>query len=188
MPNFTSTPPAVPAGYALRIVRTPAQKPITGIVTSTDLVGCATHYTGNRTVPCEGQDHCKACQDGLSWRWHGYLGCILTDTLEHVLFEFTATASDTFQNYYKVQATMRGCHFRASRPSGKHNGRVVIACKPYDQSRARLPDPPDVEGILCHIWGVPRNDARTHNDPERTARTIGLAPGSDPGNNRLRTG
>lgn len=184
MPQWQSTPPDDAAGYTLRIVRTPANKPLSAIVTSTDVVGCCTHYAGNRTVPCEGPEACELCRDGFSWRWHGYLGCVLTATLEHVLFEFTAHASDTFANYERLHNSMRGCHFLASRPSGRHNGRVVIQAKPHDQSRLRLPDPPDVKAILCHIWNVPNKDVPTHRDPTRAGQQIGAMPHA--GNSRQR--
>jgi hypothetical protein len=176
MPQWKNTPPAEPEGYALRIVRTPANKPLTGIVTSLEVIGCCTHYAGNRTVPCEGPEACQLCQEGYSWRWHGYLACVLTSTLEHVLFEFTATASDTFKNYELLHHTMRGCHFQAARPSGRNNGRVVLACKPYDQSRLRLPEPPDVKAALCHIWNVQQTRAKTQLDPARPGRQIGAMP------------
>jgi len=176
MPQWKSTPPDEPEGYALRILRTPSDKPIAAIVTSPEVIGCPTHYAGNRTVPCEGADDCQLCRDGYSWRWHGYLGCILTATLEHVLFEFTAHASDTFRNYQHLHGTLRACHFQANRPSNRHNGRVIIACKPYDQSRVRLPDPPDVKTILCHIWNVPNHNVETHLDPSRLGEQLGVLP------------
>lgn len=184
MPQWSSEPPEQPEGYSLRIVRTPADKPLTAIVTSTDVVGCSTHYAGNRTVPCEGSEVCKLCQDGYSWRWHGYLACILTATLEHVLFEFTAAASDTFKNYVNLHNDLRGCHFQAQRPSRRHNGRVVIACKPYDQSRVRLPDPPDVKAILCHIWNVQNTRTTEHRDEASLGTQIALMPDAKDNNRR----
>lgn len=176
MPLWSNAPPEQPEGYSLRIVRTPADKPFTAIVTSTDIIGCPTHYANARTVPCEGSDACPLCHDGHSWRWHGYLACIHTATLEHVLFEFTAASSDTFKNYHQLNTTLRGCHFQAHRPSARHNGRVVIACKPYDPSRLRLPDPPDIQAILSHIWNIPTGTTQSHVDPTRPGRQIGILP------------
>lgn len=151
----------------MRILRTPSTKPIVAIATSTDVLGCITHFARNRTIPCEGAKDCPWCLEGHSWRWHGYLSAILTETLEHFLFEFTAAASSTFQQYQRLQNTMRGCYFKASRPSLKHNGRVVIACKPADEARLRLPEPPDVKKILCHIWNIPNTEATPKYTPDR---------------------
>jgi hypothetical protein len=154
MPSWTDQPPTSAANYPLRILRTPAKGTITAIVTSTELQGCPTHYCNNRTVPCEGADTCKLCADGYSWRWHGYVACILKNSLEHILFEFTAAASDTFRNYIALHNEIRGCLFKASRPSGRPNGRVVIEASPADLSRLHLPNPPNIRKILCHIWGI----------------------------------
>jgi len=154
MPIFTETPPDLPDGYVFRIVRTPPKGTLQAVVTSTEVVGCNTHFANNRTVPCEGSGNCPLCDDGFSKRWHGYLSCILTTSLEHVLFEFTAHASDTFKNYNQLHNTLRACLFKAFRPSGRANGRVIIHTAPGDETRIRIPDPPDIKRLLCHIWNV----------------------------------
>lgn len=154
MPLWESTPPSAADGHPLRIIRTPSSKPISAVVTTPDSVGCRTHFLNNRTVPCEGPDKCESCHDGHSWRWHGYVAALNTATLEHFIFEFTAAASETFKNYYNLKGDLRGCWFTAHRPSGRHNGRIVISAKPSDPQRTHLPEPPDIRRILCHIWGV----------------------------------
>lgn len=154
MPVWNNAPPQNTTGHPLRIVRTPATGKIKAVVTSDDVHGCPTHYISNRTIPCEGLPDCPACNQGHSWRWHGYVSCILTTTYEHVLFEFTATASDSFRNYRKIKDHLRSCLFEAKRPSGKTNGRVIISCSPFDDVQQRLPEPPNIERILCHIWGI----------------------------------
>lgn len=160
MVHWQNQPPKDQAGYAHRIVRTPPDKPLTAIVTCTDVVGCATHFISNRTVPCEGPDTCSHCADGYSWRWHGYVSALDIATLEHFLFEFTKAAADTFRNYMTLHGNMRGCYFQAKRPSARRNGRVVIACKRIDEQRHRLPDPLNVRRILCHIWNVKYTDTQ----------------------------
>jgi len=160
MPRWTNDPPQDTSEYGFRILRTPAAKPLIAICTCTDVVGCCTHFVNNRTIPCEGQPNCQTCAEGYSWRWHGYVSAILTESLEHILFEFTAASSETFKTYNKIHSGMRGCHFKAYRPSGKPNGRVTIAAKPIDENRIRLPDPPDIQQILCHIWNIKTNAAK----------------------------
>jgi len=155
MPDWTSAPPKDRSNLALRIVRTPPIATLSAIVTCPGLIGCSTHFVNNRTQPCDGQGKCEWCDAGHSWRWHGYVSCVLTTSLEHCLFEMTATASDTFTNFYALKQTLIGCHFQARRPSGRHNGRVVIACKATDPQRTILPEPVNVQKILSHIWGIP---------------------------------
>lgn len=186
MPHWSTTPPPAADGLALRIVRTPATRAVDAIATAPDFVGCCTHYAGNRTVPCEGPEACPWCADGHSWRWHGYLSAILTGTLEHILFEFTAAASDTFRNYYLLHGSMRACQFKAHRPSGRTNGRVLIACKRLDQQTLRLPDPPNVKKILCHIWGCQYEPDLSYCNPDRLGKQIGVLPGNGDARNRPR--
>lgn len=154
MPNWTNKPPETDNRFAHRIVRTPADKPLIGIVTSEHPIGCYTHYANGRTVPCEGEQDCEACKTGFAYRWHGYAAVLLTDKLEHVIFEYTAPPAKTFAAYAEQYETLRGCYFHASRPGKRPNSRVVLKAVPGDLQKWRLPDPPDLKTILCHIWGV----------------------------------
>ena len=188
MPQWSDAPGPAPGPYAFRIVRTPATTPVDAIVTSANVHGTPTHFVSNRTIPCEGQPLCKLCEQGHSWRWHGYVSAILVRGLEHVIFEFTAQAAETFRTYLTTQPTLRGCHFLARRPCGRLNGRVIIQAKPEDLNRTRLPDPPDVRQVLCHIWGVQYtpDDAPTIDRPP--FKRIRLRPDAEhtttPGNGR----
>lgn len=181
MPIFTQEPPELPDGYVFRIVRTPATGMLQAIVTTTDPVGCLTHFANNRTVPCEGADQCPLCQDGFSRRWHGYVSCLITGNLEHVLFEFTAHASDTFKNYYEMHNSLRACVFRAFRPSKRPNGRVVIHTRPGDEAKMRLPDPPDIKRILCHLWNVRYADPQPTRMSRPPFKNVGLPDDDDDG-------
>ena len=184
MPIWTPEPPKDRGPYSFRIVRTPPAKPLTAVITSTDLLGCCTHFLKNRTVPCEGPDQCPACREGYSWRWHGYVACVLTQGLEHVLFECSATSSDTFRNYLQLYTNLRGCWFKAYRPSQRHNGRVVIECKYTDPAKHRLPEPPDVKRILCHIWNVKADAAEITGRVRPPFQQVGVQPHDGDGRNR----
>jgi len=186
MNPWSSTPPKETSNLALRIVRCPATGTLTAIITCPGLTGRETHFVNNRTQPCDGEGECSWCQEGHSRRWHGYVSCLLTNTMEHVLFEMTGIASETFTQYYRLKDTLLGCHFQARRPNGRHNGRVVIACKPSDPQRAKLPPPVNVQKILCHIWGIPYaglgNPGRTRPLIER----VGVISGKNNGRNQTR--
>jgi len=174
MPQWINQPPKATDVSIFRIIRTPANKPLQAIITCTDLVGCNTHYASNRTVPCDGQGQCQWCANGYSHRWHGYVSAIMLPGLEHVLFECTATAADVFRNYYQLHDTLRACHFQATRPSKRPNGRVVIATRPGDPNKVRLPQPPDIRRILCHLWNVRYDTEQPTGMDKPPFKTIGL--------------
>lgn len=154
MPQWQNDPPPVDKAVPYRIVRVPPAKPLTGIVTCTEIVGCNTHYLRNRTVPCEGPDQCDACAEGHAWRWHAYVSLLLAWSYEHVILELTAAASDPLRNYARNRGSLRGCQLNAHRPSKRPNGRIVVTCKVIDNQHVTLPDPPNIQRILCHVWGV----------------------------------
>lgn len=159
MPVFTNRPPEDSSGPGLRLRRTPAPGKLTGIVTCRELIGCPTHFYRHRTVPCEPPD-CEACKAGHPWRWHGYLSAIDCKTNEHFIFEMTAQAAETFTQYQARHDTLLGCLFEAARLGDRHNGRVLMRCKPADLTKINLPSAPDLMMCLCHIWNIPRPDLK----------------------------
>jgi len=178
MINFSNTPPSDPRGESLTLHRTPTLKPLDAIVTCSDLIGCRTHYYHGRTLPCSGDD-CAACQDGMAWRWHAWLSAYTAKTHIHIIFECTAQSAATFVSYRNDHATLRGCLFRAERPSHKPNGRVRITTKKFDLETISLPLPPDLPKCLAMIWNIPTVDLST---PDRSRSMPHLRVNLNPDN------
>ena len=155
-----------------------------GLITCADIVGCATHFVQNRTVPCEKEhedDFCQHCQVGHSWRWHGYVSAILTCSHEHILFEFTRPPADTFKNYLLYSGTLRGCLFTSRRPSGRPNGRVVVSCKSVDQTTLRLPEPPNIRNILCRVWNIKTESVSSVSTSHQHVKALKVKPSNGDG-------
>jgi len=187
MTDWSSAPPKDQSNLALRIVRTPPIAALSAIITCPGLTGCSTHFVNNRTQPCDGKGECEWCAAGHSWRWHGYVSCVLTNTMEHVLFEMTAIASETFTNYYRLHETLIGCWFQARRPSGRHNGRVVIACKAIDPRKTVIPPMVNVQRILSHIWGIPYDGLAQTGRTRPLVDNVQPVPGKGNGRHQSRT-
>ncbi len=153
MPKFDTTPPSDLGRSGYRLIRTPANSPLFAHVLSEQLVGCKTHFVGNRTIPCEAPD-CESCNSGVPWRWHGYLAIVIESTREIVIFETTARAAAAFTDYHQRYGTTRGCHLKAQRLNNRTNGRVLIQARPSDLAKINLPPAPNVEKLLCHIWNI----------------------------------
>jgi len=171
MPIWNNAPPAATTGPALRIVRTPTSGQVSGAVTCTEIVGCATHFYQHRTIPCE-PPNCPACADGIGWRWHGWVTAVLASTTEHVLFEFTATASDYFARYRDTYGTLRGCIFVASRVNNRPNARVIIRTKAHDPTKIHLPEAPEIQAALAHIWGLPPEQTNQNGKSRKADRIM----------------
>jgi hypothetical protein len=154
MPTWNPPPPTNNRGVPYRLLRVPAKGTLKGVITSTEPVAANTHYVANRTIPCESPNDCAACQQGHSYRYHCYTGLLLSATFEHVILELTAAASETLRNYHKLNKCTRGVCITAQRPSGRHNGRVILAIGQATNHADQLPDEPDLMAVLCHIWGI----------------------------------
>lgn len=179
MPHFSNEPPPEARRPGIRLVRTPAGRPIVAVITSDDVVGTPTHFYKHRTLPCEGVD-CEACRAGYPWRWHGYISCVDESTHEHVLFEFTAKASDYFKAYKKQHGTLRGCLFHAARAGQRYNAPVIIRCRPADLAGRSLPQQLNIPPLLCHIWNVAveiPEDRPRH--PDRIGKHLRVVPGNN---------
>lgn len=154
MPRFTSDPPEDDRGTSLPITRTPVHKPITGVVTSENMIGCPTHFHKGRTIPCEPPE-CPACNEGSPTRWHGYVAAYNPSTGMQFLYEFTRKAAEAFVDYRREHKTLRGCQFQARRHSPRPNGQVIILTKPFDLTHGRLPKAPDLIKCLSILWNLP---------------------------------
>jgi len=160
--------PPVEKGNSLDLWRTPPKGKAGGIVTSTSIVGCFTHYFGGRTIPCEGAT-CKACGEGIGNRWHGYVGVYCMRSRKHGIFEFTAKASLPFQAYIELTGRLRGCEMVSERKGYRGNSPVIITCSPANLEGIDLPEPPNLKKILSNIWGLPSSAVKrggSHNFAE----------------------
>lgn len=179
MPQFSHDVPDRPRGPALPIRRTPAKQPLDAIVTSSDLIGCYTHFYKGSTVPCEG-DNCKAHQEGIPFRWHAYMTCVELRSNLHFLFEVTALAAVNFTAYRDIHNTIRGCQFRAERWNRRHNGRIIIQTKTASLGDRQLPPAPNLEKCLAVLWGLPAGNVTVKGlNPETQVGQVRTEPEKD---------
>lgn len=183
MPTWTRQPPLDPRGQGLPIVRTPATRTLSAIVTSDQLVGCDTHFWGGHTIPCD-RPQCEACNNGIAYRWHGYLSAFNPDDQLHFIFEMTAQAAQTFAAYQKIHDTLRCCHFEAWRWGHRKNGRVIIKLNHSAFASIALPKAPDVTQVMAIIWRLPPTNVflagAQRNVPRIHASTDGDGQSADP--------
>jgi hypothetical protein len=174
MPNWTNRPPDQPEKYAYELKRTPPDHPIIAICISDDILGCNTHFWGNRTVPCEAPN-CPACQDQTPSRWHGYLACYDPKTAALFIFETTAKAAQAFEAYRDTYGTLRGCYFQACRPKRRKNAAITIQTKPADLTKINHPPPLDIQRAMSVIWQIPAT-AITTPSAEHSTPTVTVDP------------
>ena len=160
MIDWTNSVPDSTKGHALPIRRTPASKPLDGIVTSYDLIGCFTHYWRGSTHPCQGQT-CEACAEGQAYRWHAYMTAVDFHTNLHFIFECTAISAEFFTAFRDKYHSLRGCHFRATRWNSRPNGRILVRTKMADMAERTLPEPPDLKKCMAILWSLPTDDVET---------------------------
>lgn len=178
MNDWPRIPPDLADHMQVRIIRTPATGKISGVVTSTESVSRATHFIGNRTIPCPGTDVCPHCRYGHNYQWHAYLSVFFLKGHGHHIFELTPAGIKQFDDYFALHKTLRCCAFEATRPQQYPRGRVVIRIlKPIDDT-PKLPQPFDVKTILCRMWGINAEDTTVRTNPD-TGRTV-IVPARDP--------
>ena len=157
MPTFTNAPPDDGGQRPLQLIRVPSQSKIRWLITTPDLIGTPTHYYHGRTQPCEGPE-CQACQEGLSWRWHGYVAIYSPRSQRHCLLELTARVAESFVRYRDDHGTLRGCDMTAWRSPQQPNGKVFVTLVPADLTSIKLPEPPDVLRCLMKMWDLAEAD------------------------------
>ena len=174
MPTWRRNLPASNAHMGFEIHRTPQAGQLASVVTSDDLLIADTHYWNGRTTPCERPatddaghatgGECPACLALAPYRTHVYVAAFDHTKNEHYIFECTAHAARAFDDYRKQTGTLRGCLFRASRPKGNPNSKVVIACQTANMARLTIPTAPDVKLALSVIWRLPLTGMAIEHD------------------------
>lgn len=157
MIHLENTPPDDPRGTSLPLLRCPPNRALVGTIVSHDLVGCNTHYYRGRSIPCD-QGQCPACEDGMPWRWHAWVGLWLDATGKIVLLELTAAACEPLKTYREAYGTLRGCRLKAQRANSSPNSRVILQTKPADLEKITLPAEPNVLNALSIIWGLANDE------------------------------
>ncbi len=160
MPTFKTTLPEKTENRGFDLRRTPPDKPIKGIITCDNLVGCSTHWWGGRTVPCE-DDGCEACKANTPSRWHCYLSVLEAGSRDHFLFECTGKAAWPFIEWYETNGTLRGVMLYAHRPKRRRNSKVEIILKPHDLQGIIVPAAPDLARAMSVIWQIPGEAVQT---------------------------
>lgn len=153
MPNWDEKPPKREAAGNLQLIRTPQGRGLQGIITSTRLIGCETHFVNRHTIPCEAP-HCNPCSEGIPRRWHGYFGIYHPKTGKHVLLEVTAGGAEQIMPYYEISGTLRGCLLTSCRRGMAANSPLDITTRPADLQLIQLPPEPDLPKLLSMIWGI----------------------------------
>jgi hypothetical protein len=155
-PNWTHKPPPPTEFAGLRLIRVGAGTRIAGICLSQQLLGCYTHYTRRRTIPCEGAG-CQFCEDAGVPRWHGYLAIQSLATKNVAILELTALAAVPIAEYLERNGSLRGTRIDATRTGARNNAPVSATIQPADTDLRQLPREPNVQRFLEILWDAPGN-------------------------------
>lgn len=176
MPRWSHSLPEEQEHMGFQLRRTPPAVPLVAIITCDELLVVETHYWGGRTLPCERlvemadgstvAGDCKACQEGVPYRIHVYVSAREHGTHDHFIFEMTAHAAKPLVKYLKGNRSLRGCAFKAIRPRGYKNGKVVITTTSVDVEKAALPAQPNMIRILSQVWRLPLSNLAQDEKPQ----------------------
>jgi len=174
MPTWRNTLPPEGKHMGFSLHRTPSTGDVRAVITSDDLLVCDTHFWHGRTMPCErllnDQGHtiddspCHPCREKVAYRTHCYVAAYDSKKSEHFIFECTTHAAKAFAEYREATGSLRGCAFRASRPKGTPNGKVLIETAPSNLAKYPLPQPPNVVLALAVIWRLPLTGLAIEHD------------------------
>lgn len=158
-----------------RLLRTPCDRKISGIIVSSEHVGAKIHYWKGRSKPCRGET-CEACEAGQIPRWKGYILLYDPKLRTQVVFEFTERVYPQFQMFLQIHKTLRGGQMTAGRLNRKPNGPLLVTFDQYLYDQNHLPQESNLRDILSRIWEITPELLEYHDDEgQRTPSTNGLA-------------
>jgi hypothetical protein len=137
---------------------------IEGTVISSCVLGIATHYLSQRTIPCT--KHLGQCEGCDQWRrkanWCGYLGVRASLDRKDCIFQISKGAADACPDLNTLGETLRGLHITLYRKGESAQAGMVCVFREGDGKR--LPPPPNVLASLARLWEV---------DPRYLGRIVG---------------
>lgn len=160
--EWTNAPPPDDGPNKYRLIRTPQNGKIEGIILSEKPRAVWTHYYGGRTTPCRGDD-CQACASEVPRRWHCYVMLWGPRSDAIVLFELTTSGAEPLYKHLQTEATLRGLGITTRRMNGKPNGPVHLTIMAASNAHLKLPKCPDEALALLRVWKL-REDPTAYND------------------------
>lgn len=124
------------------------------VVISHDVLGANIHFLRCTIPHIDPPDKCEGCQAGRTIRWEGYIAVWDPRSNAVGIVPLNPTAAETIDAYYEQHGTLKGAELHASRPSAKNNARVNVTLRRSDHAVNTLPQAPDIEKVLMHVWGL----------------------------------
>ena len=146
------TPPK--AGPSHEVVRCDPGCKVWVQVLSERIWGCWTHWDGNRSRECTGEDGgCFGHSQNWPTRWKGYLYAFDPTRKQCVFVEITPAAAEEILRLSPTNGNLRGMVLKMERrTNAKRSGILVELVAPMGDPD-KLPKPEDPEPILRKLWG-----------------------------------
>jgi len=135
------------------MIRVKPGPPLTGVITSSKLVGVPTHYMSRRTLPCIDAD-CPGCAGKLPRRDEWYVSMWTASPSKHTIVALTPAVAWQIKNDFHAPATYRALGITLHRAGRAANTRLLVECRELETAQLRLPAEPDLIAHLLHIWGL----------------------------------
>lgn len=110
-----------------------------------------THFAGQRTLPCLGEEVCQRCEDERAREKHVVAVCDSSLAVVSIL-EMTRRSWPAIKRAIDEFESLRGCTIRIKRTNGKKNGPLYVEVDPPPRQKMALPTCPDVEEFLCNMY------------------------------------
>ncbi len=155
MATWTDRPSLETEDLAFRIHRTPATKPIRGIILSSHLIGTMLHFYRGRSKPCT-KEKCEACEMGQKPRWKGYLELKPADGRTVQIVEITERVFPELDREEKKHGSIRGLKIELSRLKPRANAPLHLEIKAGRIADCDLQQEHDLRAILERMWEIPQ--------------------------------
>jgi len=145
------------------------------IVLSDWMTGNELHWWNGRSFP-HLKHGCPACEAKRAKVWKGYLACLDPKNRKVFILELTPNCTEPLSAYKNTFGSLRGGLIKLDRSATKINGRVTATMTQTNLGGMELPQPPNVQAILAHMW-------QTDHRPADTTEIIPRAVTEKPQNN-----
>jgi len=139
------------------MIRVPWRSALNGAICSAGIFAMPTHYIGDRTVLCEG-DECQWCEAASNSKWYGLLAIWDRNSTAPVWVQLTEDAAESLRSQItQLQVPFFGTVVRVGRVRAVYNAPITVAVDEHSRMSGRLTKPLLPDETIEKVFGSPKS-------------------------------
>jgi len=142
------------------LIRVPYKQALVGPICCDGIFSMPTHYVGDRTVLCEGEE-CHWCEQEVNSKWYGLIAIWDRNATVPVWAQLTPDAAESLRlQIATLQIPLYGTVVRLGRERPVYNAPITVTVDEHSKMNGRLAKPMVPDETLEKVFGSPKSSPK----------------------------